>query len=217
MQPLTFDIKQAVRLFSEQTQAFLECSQSLSDLELLGPSLCEGWSCLDVVVHVRMGLEEMASSASVQTMSPPDHDAASYWIGLDQSEEDDPVERILWLRRTAASYTRPKNAVEHLSNVINRAAATVGSMQHGVVQIQYQNLSAGDFVATWIVELAVHQLDLNIHSMPPGSEWARMTIESIAGAQLPDQLNDVDSILAAIGRRHWPKNVEKPQGFPIAL
>lgn len=215
MKTLDFDFQQAIDLFAKQAQEFLECSQKLSDAELLDPSLCRGWSRLDVVVHVRMGLEEMASSANIGTLSPPDHDAASYWIGLKQGDDDDPVERTLWLRRTAASYTRPKKAVEHLKSVINRSVSVVRSMQPGVVCFQSQKLSSGNFLGTWVVELAVHQLDLTPHNHPVGIDWSKKTIETLAGVPLPIQLNDDDSILAAIGRKPWPRNVNKPDAYPI--
>ena len=45
---------------------------------------------------------------------------------------------------------------------------------------QRKVLTSGDFLATWVVELAVHQLDLRIEgNTPSGLGWARGTLEAL--------------------------------------
>ncbi|WP_134765124.1 maleylpyruvate isomerase N-terminal domain-containing protein [Nocardioides sp. 1609] len=90
MTPLSFEHTEAAEQFAHQAAEFVSTARSLSDMELLAPSLCHGWSALDLVVHVRTGLEEMVIGAA-RTLSEPDHDAASYWSKDPGDEDTDPV------------------------------------------------------------------------------------------------------------------------------
>lgn len=123
MLPLTCALGPARELFKHQATGFLEAAQALDDIELLDPSQCRGWSRLDLIVHVRMGLDEMASTAAATTQQPADHDAASYWTSHPDDRDDDPVPHIMWLRRTASAYSRPRAAVTHLASATTRALA----------------------------------------------------------------------------------------------
>lgn len=109
MLPLTCALGPARDLFKHQATGFLEAAQALDDTELLDPSRCRGWSRLDLIVHVRMGLDGMASTTAATTQQPADHDAVSYWTSDPDVRDDDPVPHIMWLRRTASAYSRPSN------------------------------------------------------------------------------------------------------------
>jgi hypothetical protein len=78
-------------------------------------------------------------------------------------------------------------------------------------------LLSGDFLATWVVELAVHQLDLGLDDAPSGLGWTRMTLEAVADADLPADLDDRSATLVALGRVSSPDSVRLPPAFPIAL
>jgi len=211
---LTFPHPDAVAAFSLQAEAFVAAAAALDDLALLGPSRCHGWSLLDLVVHVRLGLQEMAVGTTSRTDEAPDHDAASYWSTRPDDRDDDPVPHILWLRRTASAYVRPTSAITHLRDVATGAIAAVRAMPEGVVGFQGQRMTTGDFVATWVVELAVHQLDLDGDDEVPGAGWARATIEAVADADLPAALDDRCAVLAGLGRTDTPR-LARP--FPISL
>lgn len=77
MRALSFSHADAVDRLIGQLEAFATAARSLDDLELLAPSLCVGWSRLDLVVHVRHGVAEMAlgcarltQEAAASTTSP---------------------------------------------------------------------------------------------------------------------------------------------------
>lgn len=217
MLPLAFELDPARRSFIEQARGFLHAAQALTDMELLDPSQCRGWSRLDLVVHVRMGLDEMASTASITTDRPADHDAASYWTSHPDDRDSDPVPHILWLRRTASAYARPSGAVTHLADATARACAVVEPLREGQLLFQSKVLTCGDFLATWVVELAIHELDLVPSSNPAGIAMARRTVEAVGGSLLPSEWDDRSATLVGLDRVPWPVNVQRRPGFPVHL
>lgn len=124
MRALTYDLETGRTIFRHALTGFLAAAESLSDLDLLDPARCRGWSRLDVIVHVRMGVDELVAPSASPVDSAPTHNAASSNDGPPDDRYDDPVPHILWLRRTAAAYRTPAGAVRHLSDVIGRARAT---------------------------------------------------------------------------------------------
>ena len=201
----------------EQVNQFVAAADALDDMELLGSSRCHGWTALDVIVHVQLGLQEMAVGTTSRTSEAPDRDAASYWRGHPDDRDDDPVPHILWLRRVASAYARPKNAVSHLKDVAETTARAVRAMPESTVEFQGVRMLSGDFLATWVVELAVHQLDLALDGTPAGIDWTRTTLEAVADADLPAGLDDKSAALVGLGRVACPPSVRLPPPFPISL
>lgn len=198
----------------------LTSAGDLPDLDLLEPSRCRGWSRLEVLVHVRTGLEEMLGGCVSPTGATPDHDAASYWREGPGSQDgdDDTVAAILWTRRTASAYRRPRGAWEHLLATAGSVRSATALMSDRPVAFQGQVLAAGDFLATWAVELAVHHLDLDAAGPPPppaALRLARATVEALLGTPLDEAISDVDAVLLGSGRRR-PTLQERPLLGPLA-
>lgn len=216
MSQLAFTHVDAVDALSAQIADFVSAARSCKDLELLGPSRCHGWSRVDVVVHVRAGLDEMARGTTARALTSADHDAATYWRGHLGADLVDPVDGILWLRRVASAYARPVRAVRHLEDVAEQSVRAIRAMPECVVDFQGCQLRSGDFLATWAVELAVHQLDLDLTDPPPsGLAWARLTLEALAGTPLPSELDDTEAVLAGLGR--IPSRVSLDASYPVTL
>ncbi|MEW1953698.1 maleylpyruvate isomerase N-terminal domain-containing protein [Terrabacter sp. NPDC080008] len=230
----SFAHEPAVETLCRQVGEFVEAAEGCDDLQLLAPARCHGWSRLDVVVHVRSGLQEMALGTLVTSSLAPDHDAASYWSAHPDDRDRDPVPHILWLRRTAAAYGRPTSAVAHLREVAYAARGAVRAMPEATVTFQGKRLRSGDFLATWVVELAVHELDLDLdldaggseHGEPDGDPdgrgreglaWTRTTLEAVAGTQLPEGLDDRTAVLAGLGREPSPAGTPLQAPFPVSL
>ena len=205
MRPLSYDHATALRLLRRQLDAFVAAAQSFSDYDLLGASRVHGWSRLEVVVHVRAGLEEMVGVCATQVEAEPDHDAASYWASFAQ-DDDDPVPRILWMRRTATAYSRPEGALRHLRDVAATARTALDRMPDHPVLFQGKTMRSGDFLATWVVEVAVHQLDLEDSGHPTAGSLAtvRRTVEALVDLDLPAAWSDEDAALIALGRVPLP-------------
>lgn len=221
MRPLSVPHQEAAGLLRAQLSDFVAAASLPSDLSLLGASRCHGWSRLDVVVHVRAGLEEVVGGCAAQTDRAPDHDAASYWsLSLADGQDHDPVPPILWLRRTASAYGRPHAAVRHLRDVVARLGPALERMPDQPVEFQGTVMASGDFLTTWVVELVVHQLDLDVDA-PPRLEalaLARTTVEAVAGAGLPAALDDRTAVLVGLGREPVPEGgPDVVPEFPLAL
>ncbi|WP_462418936.1 maleylpyruvate isomerase N-terminal domain-containing protein [Kytococcus sp. Marseille-QA3725] len=202
--PLSIPLEEGRRAFLEALQTFRAGCDSLDDFALLAPSRAHGWSRLDCIVHVRTGLQEMLAGACAGTRAPADTDAASYWTAFAAQEDDDPVPGILLTRRTAAAYTRPRHALQHLEEVCTGWARHAPTLPDDRIAFQGLVLTAGDFLATWAVELVVHQLDLDLPAgapSPPVSALgiARRTVDALGTAPV-DEPDDARAVLAGFGR-----------------
>jgi hypothetical protein len=205
---LSYDHATAVELLRGQLDAFVAGAESFSEYDLLGASRVHGWSRLEAVVHVRAGLEEMVGVCAAQVDDVPDHDAAAYWATFAEAD-DDPVPHILWMRRTSTAYNRPEGALHHLRDVAATARIALARMPDHPVLFQGKTMTSGDFLVTWVVELAVHQLDLGVgagHPTPPSLQVVRRTVEAIADVDLPEAWSDEDAALIALGRVPMPEN-----------
>jgi hypothetical protein len=172
----------------------------LDDWMLLAPSRCAGWSRLDAVVHVHLGLQEMLRGFVTPTEDQPDTDAASYWdgSGSEQDETADDLDGLLYLHRVSAAYRRPAGAVRHLADTAEAVLGAAERMPPGRVRFQGRVLTTGDFLATWAVELAVHHLDLDLPATaadPAALRLARRTAEALAGEPLPADWSDERAVL----------------------
>ncbi|HZA03140.1 MAG TPA: maleylpyruvate isomerase N-terminal domain-containing protein [Propionibacteriaceae bacterium] len=168
--------------------ALLAAADGLTDEDLLAPSRCRGWSRLDTLVHVHLGLQEMLLGVVSPTDAEPDVDAVSYWRSDPPGNDDsaDAIDQIGYLHRLSSAYRRPGGAVGHLRITAETLAQAVERMPEGRVRFQGHVLDTGDFLATWATELAVHHLDLDLDADAPRPDpgalrLARRTAEALAG------------------------------------
>jgi mycothiol maleylpyruvate isomerase-like protein len=220
MRTLSYDHATSTDLLRTQLDLFVTAAESYSEHDLLGSSRCHGWSRLDAVVHVRAGLEEMLGVCAAQVDDPPDHDAASYWASF-AADDGHPVPAILWMRRTAAAYQRPEGALRHLRDVAATARIALTRMPDHPVLFQGKTMTSGDFLATWVVELAIHQLDLGEaagHPAPGALTVVRRTVEAVADVDLPTAWSDEEAALVSLGRVPLPEGAAGlTEVLPIAL
>lgn len=206
--PLSIDLDPAREAFCAALDAFGTAADHLDDQALLAPSRCLGWTRLDCLVHVRVGLEEMLAGSFAPAEAAADVDAASYWSTWEDAEEEDPVPGILWTRRTAGAYARPRHALEHLEMVMAGLRTRAGQLEPGRLSFQGHVITTGDFLATWAVELTIHHLDLDLpaaapHVSPAALALARRTVQALDGssADAADGLTDEQAVLRGFGRR----------------
>ncbi|OZM76147.1 maleylpyruvate isomerase N-terminal domain-containing protein [Pseudonocardia sp. MH-G8] len=176
----------------------------LDDQQLLAPSRCRGWSAVDLLVHVHLGLQEMLLGVVTPAAGAPDTDAAGYWRTLPPPTGADGVSHVRFVRLMASAYRVPTSAVGHLRETAEALAHAAGSLPEGVVAFQGHALTTGDFFATWAVELAVHHLDLGAELVlpppaPAALTLARDTVEALAGATSP--WDDLTTVLVGTGRQ----------------
>ncbi|PRY17129.1 maleylpyruvate isomerase N-terminal domain-containing protein [Kineococcus rhizosphaerae] len=173
-----------------------------SDLDLDAPSRCPGWTCAHVLVHVHLGLQEVALALlDVQGPGPVTVDAAGYWTRYPATT--DPEGQFRVLDGTARAYPRPETLTGHLAATVEALRRGVLRVPDGRVAFQGFTFSTGDFLGSWAVELAVHQLDLELIAAPPpgsGLRLARRTVDDLAGGAVPADWDDATVVLAGTGR-----------------
>ena len=191
--------------FVATTHGFLEAVQALDDGSLLNASRCHGWCLVDVVVHVQLGLAEVGRGLlGVRADGrEPDCDASSYWR-TPPPGTGDTVAATLYVRRLGAAFRLPSLATRQLRDTAGPVLAATATLPPGTLDFQGHVLSTGDFLASWAVELAVHQLDLGRETdvpapHPSGLSLARRTAEALFGTVLPG--DDETAVLLGTGRR----------------
>ena len=220
MSALSIPHAEALWLFQEQqATSSVATAHALDELALLGHSRCDGWSRLDVLVHVRAGLQEMTGGCAARTDRPAEHVAASYWRTPPDDRDADPVPHLLWLRRTASAYAWPISALHTSTTSWWQFGQRFSELPDALVLFQDKSMASGDFVATWVVA-------------SPCTSWTSMqgrgdqrhrgrarrrTAEALAGAALPSDLDDRTAVLAAFGRIRSPDAVNLPRAYPLKL
>ena len=177
--------------FVDALDHFVDAVEPLDDNAFLAATWCWGWSVVDLVTHVRLGLEEVAAGllAAGPSAAAPDHDAATYWLSQPSGGADEEVAGVLHLRRLASATRSPRTALVPLRVVADALLAGTGRLPDGVLAFQGCTLTTGDFLATWAVELAVHQLDLarDVEVPPPpraALDLAHRTVRALTDAGL---------------------------------
>ena len=195
-----------VRACAAAIRALVGATAGLTDEALLGPSRCAGWSRVDALVHVHLGLQEMLLGIVTPADAEPDVDAASYWHTDPPGNDDsaDAIDQLGYLHRLSSAYRRPRGMVGHLRVTAEALAGAVERMPEGAVRFQGHVLTTGDFLATWATELAVHHLDLHLDADAPGPDpdalvLARQTAEALAGHPL-EAASDTEAVLRGWGR-----------------
>lgn len=205
---LTVDPTAARPACAESVRALLRAVEGLSELELLDPSRCRGWTRLDVVVHLVGGWHEMLGGLVSPVDASPTVDSASYWTAFaDAFVDDDPVPTLMAQRRRTAAYARPRAAVEQLRDVGAVVLRGIDAMPDRRCLWQGQVFEPGDFLTVWAVEHVVHHLDLLSEEQPPadGLRLARRTVEALLGEPMPASWSDMTATLVGTGREAVPE------------
>jgi hypothetical protein len=155
---------------------------------------------------VLAGWQEMLKAMVSPSSAAPTMDAASYWRAFAQeTATTDPVLLLMSQQRRSVAYTRPDSARQHLGDVAEALLRGIDGLADRPVVFQV-HLSAGDFLATWTVEVAVHHLDLmSPIAVPPRALLlARRTIDELVGEPLPADWEDEQAVLIGTGRLPVP-------------
>jgi hypothetical protein len=126
------------------------------------------------------------------------------------------------MKRTAMAYNRPSASLRHLTEVVDLGRIALGRMPDHPVLFQGKTMTSGDFLATWVVELAVHHLDLDVdevsHPRAAALAVVRRTVEAVADVDLPAQWSDAEAALVSLGREPLPADADHLAGvLPISL
>jgi hypothetical protein len=168
----------------------------LDDNGLLTPTGCHGWLVVDLLVHVTGDAQRALVALATPADGPADVDFVSYWKAFPGvGDHTAAAAHAQWIRRTAAAFQAPTDAVRlwrdtapaaaraATTAVRARAAAasplrpvevsifdplpSAGSGPPAVPYVATQGhvIALPDFLATLVTEAVVHHLDL-IRQLP---------------------------------------------------
>jgi hypothetical protein len=162
----------------------------ISDAELVLPSGCRGWLIAHLLVHLRLDGEAVLESLALRTDRAVDRDWVSYWADWPAGAEANfAAVRFHWA--SAASYSNGDTLRRHFDDTHMAAAAAAKSATGGSVPFQDHVLTVDDLLIMWVVEYAIHHLDLA--SALPGApgpderalELAAQTLDRLIDAPRP--------------------------------
>lgn len=194
-------------LFSRTWAALRAAVADLSGEDFAKPSGCRGWLVRDLVCHLVIDAQDVLITLVTPASSAVTHDAVTYWAVSDTPPSgDDPLDALIV--RLAAAYEDPELLKFHLDDVGAAAGRAAGLADPGLrVSTQEMVLTAGDYLAAYVLEWTLHHLDLVAHlpaAAPPPAEGlarTRSMVERIAGARFPASFTDTDALRVATGRR----------------
>ena len=183
-----------------------ELAASLSDEQTLLASRCRGWAVCDVLCHLDLGMVEILVALASPTDRPADTDFAAYWRDCCAPGEPD-LGHARWVRLVASAYQRPGGLVRHL-RLTTGAALRQAQAAPADRRLDFQGhvIEMGDFLATWVVEAAVHHLDLTVElpdappPVPASLRVTRETLDALLGAPPPAEWDEVTYALKGTGR-----------------
>ena len=192
---LTVDLETGRTAFADSVRGFVDGAEAFGEWDLMGASRCHGWTRLDVVTHVVAGWQEMLHGFVSPVDGPPTVDAASYWPSFDEEYADpDPIVPLMAQRRRSATFLRPESARQQMRDVAEAVLRGAASCAEGHHLWQGHVFTAGDFLAIWAVEDAIHQLDLlgDVPVPPTALDLARATVTELDGASLAGRVPVAD-------------------------
>lgn len=193
----------------------------LADEDFAQPSGCTGWLVRDLVCHLIIDAQDVLITLATPADGEPTADAARYWHLSDEPPTgEDPLDALTV--RMAAAYEDPALLKFHLDDV-GSAAGRAAELADPALRVATQDmvLTAGDYLAAYVLEWTLHHLDLTAHLPhvpgPPaaGLADARALLEEIAGAAFPESFTDTDALLVVTGRRA-PTEAERTELGPRA-
>ncbi|MGP3932047.1 maleylpyruvate isomerase N-terminal domain-containing protein [Nonomuraea sp. KM88] len=203
-------------LFSRSWTALRTAVAGLPDKDFARPSGCAGWLVRDLACHLIIDAQDVLITLVTPAEKDPTCDAVTYWkVGSTPPTGDDPLDALIV--RLAAAYEEPRLLKFHLDDVGSAAgrAAELADPRRRVAT-QDMVLTAGDYLAAYVLEWTLHHLDLIAHlpdaEEPPAEGLARSRemLEKIAGTAFPASFSDKDALLVGTGRRA-PADAEKSE------
>jgi uncharacterized protein (TIGR03083 family) len=196
-----------VDLFTHSWTALRSAVADLPDQDFARPSGCAGWLVRDLAYHLVMGAQDVLITLVTPSDAEPTRTALTYWTVTDTPPTgDDPFDALVV--RLAAAFQEPwllKHQLDDVGSAAGRAAELTDRDRRVVTRGEV--LTAGDFLAAYVLEWTLHHLDLVAHlphaAGPPteGLAASRRMLEEIAGAPFPASFPDREALLVGTGRR----------------
>jgi hypothetical protein len=178
---------------------------SRGEWELLSPTRCAGWSATDLIFHLVWDAQRSLVALATPAQAEPDLDYVSYWRGWPR-RDDAALRNAQFVRASAAALATTTGVVDLWLRtsiaVLTLARAAMPSLK---VHPQGHVLTLPDLLATPVVELTIHHLDL-LPGLPgpgPGPRalaLLRETLDGLLGCTCPGDWPTEVYALKATGR-----------------
>jgi uncharacterized protein (TIGR03083 family) len=155
-----------------QIERVADVVAGLSDADLVAPTLCAGWLVAHLLVHMRLGLAEHATSFA-EPAGPQDvvdRDYVSYWRDWPPAAEPATYAQARFYWATGSAYATADSLRKDFAHTARQAAGMSRQAPAGIFRLQGHVMAAEDILAMWTVEWVIHQLDLTAHL--PGDRLA---------------------------------------------
>lgn len=161
--------------------AVTEVADALSDDDLMRPSRCAGWAVGDVLFHLLLDARRALCTFVSPSDQPPDVDAVTYWQAFQPGGSPSHARYV----RISASAYPPGTLAWEWRETAGAAVRAASACPHKAVTTQNHVLTTEDFIATLVVEAAIHHLDMTA-GPPPASalRLVRGTLDGLLGAQV---------------------------------
>ncbi len=155
-----------------QVERLADLLAGLSDADLVAPTLCSGWLVAHLLMHLRLGLAEQATSFAdpAGPRDAADRDYVSYWRDFPPAAEPVTFGQARFYWATGSAYASAGALRRHFADTARQAAGMSRQAPAGTFRLQGHVMSAEDILAMWTVEWVIHQLDLTAHL--PGDRLA---------------------------------------------
>ena len=185
-------------------------ADGLSDADLMRPSRCAGWALGDVLYHQLLDARRALRTFASPSAEPPDADDVGYWRSYSPEGEYAPgsgeaAAHARHVRIVAAAYPPGALAWEWRETAA-AACRAARACPHEAVTTQGHVLTTADFIATLVVEAAVHYLDLTVGlpaAPPPDAAslaLVRRVLDGLLGTPMPGGWDDRTYALKGTGR-----------------
>jgi uncharacterized protein (TIGR03083 family) len=193
-----------------QVERLADLVAGLSDADLVAPTLCAGWFAAHLLVHVRLGLAEHATSFA-EPAGPEeaiDRDYVSYWRDWPPGNRPASYDSARFYWANGSAYASADGLRQHFADTARQAAGMSRQAPAGNFRLQGHVMAAEDILAMWTVEWVIHHLDLTeylpgdrLGPTPESLALAVRTVDELTGgATRPMAWDSATYLLKAAGR-----------------
>jgi uncharacterized protein (TIGR03083 family) len=198
-----------VEVLAGECEAVSALLLSLGEDDLVRPTRCVPWSVKDLVAHMWRAMFRIPTALDERPIEGlPDTDSVTYWRSYDPLEDSPATTEHA--QQTAAEHDTGRAMAESFDDVWRSCVARAHAEDpKRVIQTWFgPRLELDEFLATRVLEMLVHGLDLTVAldhppiATPAGTEVVRSILTGLFGTELPSGLEwtDIDFIEKACGR-----------------
>lgn len=170
------------------------------------PSRCRAWAVCDVVCHLHIGAQDILVALATQSERPADTDYVSYWRDW-QPGGATALHHARFVRLVASAYREPTGLADHFAKT-SQAAVHQAQRADPRFRVGFQEkvFPVADFLTTFVVEAAIHHLDMLVElpdARRPSRRVLRLvraTLDGLLGVPGPSSWDDEQYALKATGR-----------------